>query len=144
MLWLDGASSYDLDDVVTSGRDCVKFIARLITCKNDKSIPIVNLQNHRPTAMGCKKKGPEKCEGSTFHGRWWPKIVFYFPSLNKKNSIGNDFYLNQKANETIVQKTRRYFISGYSGRTRISTIRSELKKEQIYLEWGSSDVGMNA
>lgn len=62
MIWAEGAPSLDMDNIEESEVKCIKFIDEFITCKNDSSIPIIGVQNHRLTHVINKRAKKESVD----------------------------------------------------------------------------------
>lgn len=60
LIWFENAPHLDMENLEKSEQECIEFIDKFITCKNDETIPFVAYQNHRHTSTCYKKKGKGK------------------------------------------------------------------------------------
>lgn len=154
LLWLRGAPAFDMDHIEDSEKECVVFIDRFITCKNDAAIPIIGIQNHKHTRTCYKSKGKNK------------KCRFKIPLPMMRNTqilhpLEQDeerYRKDGKENYTKIHKRIKELFAKpdeisfddilnqleLSEQEYLFAIRSSLKKSTVFLKRGSMDIGINA
>ncbi|XP_031637004.1 uncharacterized protein LOC116349612 [Contarinia nasturtii] len=154
IIWLDGAPFLDMDNLEESEKECIKFIDKFITCKNDESIPVISQQNHKHTSTCYKKKGKrKKCRfGIPLPVMKGTRILHPLKEEEElEKEKGKENYAKIKKHMQALYKKPVYVSfddilkeMGLTENEYIFAIRSSLNKSKVFLKRCSCDVGTNA
>lgn len=154
MVWAHGAPVLDLDNIQESEKKCIEFVNEFITCKNDLTIPIIGVQNHRHTHTCYKQKGQKrKCRFGFPHPVMNETRILHplyeNEEIHRENGMKNYDKIKMRMNE-LFKKPQEITFNDILGELKLSeneyifAIRCTLKVSKVYLQRGSMDVGINA